>query len=86
MAEYSLGHADASQRLLDQLIAMGDDTSDLAVVYAWRGENDHAFEWLERSYERRDTNLPWIKIMPEFRGLRSDARYLALLRKMNLAE
>lgn len=86
MAEYSLGHADASQRLLDQLIAMGDDTSDLAVVYAWRGENDHAFEYLERSYERRDTNLPWIKIMPEFRGLRSDARYLALLRKMNLAE
>lgn len=86
MAEYSLGHVDASQRLLNQLIAMGDDTWDVALVYAWRGENDHALEWLERAYERRETGLPWIKIMPELGGLRSDARYLALLRKMNLPE
>ncbi|MDE2136956.1 MAG: TIR domain-containing protein [Gammaproteobacteria bacterium] len=85
-AEYSLGHADASQRLLNQLIAIGDDPWDIALVYAWRGENDHALEWLERAYARRDTGLTWIKIMQELRGLRSDARYMALLRKMNLAE
>ncbi|HEV2442236.1 MAG TPA: TIR domain-containing protein [Steroidobacteraceae bacterium] len=86
MAEYSLGHAGASQRLLNRLIAMGDDSWDVAVVYAWRAENDRALEWLGRSYARRDTGLPWIKIMPEFRALRGDARYAALLRKMNLAE
>ena len=85
MAEYSLGHADASQRFLNQLIAM-DDAVNVAQVYAWRGENDHALEWLERGYAKRDISLTWIKILPEWRGLRSDARYMALLRKMNLAE
>ena len=85
MAEYSLGHAGASQRLLNQLIAM-DNTGDVALVYAWRGENDRAFEWLERAYAKRDTDITWMKIMPEWRGLRSDARYKALLRKMNLPE
>ena len=85
MAEYSLGHADASQRFLNQLIDT-DDATGVAQVYAWRGENDHAFEWLERAYAQRQPPITWIKILPEYRGLRSDARYMALLRKMNLAE
>lgn len=85
MAEYSLGHPDVSQQFLNQLLAM-NDSWDVAIVYAWRGENDHALESLERSYAQHDTGLPWIKIMPELRPLRGDARYAALLREMNLAQ
>jgi TolB-like protein/Flp pilus assembly protein TadD len=85
MAEYSLGHAAASQRALDQLIAL-NDTYSVAQVYAWRGENDQALTWLERAYARHDPGLTWIKIAPDFRHVRSDARYMALLRKMNLPE
>jgi len=85
MAEYSLGHGDASQRALNQLIAL-NDAFEVAQVYAWRGENDHALDWLERAYTQRDTGLTWIKIIPDFRALRGDARYMALLRRMNLAE
>ena len=87
-AEYSLGHVDASQRVLAQLIAKYGKNSPLAIagVYAWRGEKDQAFEWAERAYEQRDTSLAWLKIGSNFRTLREDPRFRALLRKMNLPE
>lgn len=85
MAEHSLGHLDASQRALDQLIAL-DEAWPVAEVYAWRGENDHALDWLERAYSHHDPGLTWIKTYPTFRALRGDARYTALLRRMNLPE
>jgi len=87
-AEYSLGHVDASRRVLDQLIAEYGKRNfgeyQIARVYAWRGEKDLAFMWAERAYAHRDTGITWIKIDPDFRRLRSDARYTALLHKMNL--
>jgi len=87
-AEYSLGHVDASERVLEQFIAKyGKDSPNFAArVYAWRGEKDQAFEWLERAYEVRDDGLPWLKIDTGLRSLRDDPRYKALLRKMNLPE
>ena len=56
----------------------------VALVHAWRGERDSAFEWLERAYARHDLELRWLKIDPFLRNLRADPRYTALLRKMNL--
>ena len=55
-AEYSLGHAEASQRILKQLLAV-DDAYGTARVYAWFGDKDQAFEWLERAYAHRDPGL-----------------------------
>ena len=85
-AEYSLGHEDVSERILRQLIAKTAYSFSAARVYAWRGEKDQAFQWLERAYELRDPSLPWIKIDTDFRSLRADPRYKDLLRKMNLPE
>ena len=88
MAEYSLGHAKESQRALDRLIAKSghDCAYCVAAVYAWRGEKDKAFEWLERAFVLHESNLTDIKDTPEFDSLRSDARYSALMHKMNLPE
>jgi TolB-like protein len=85
-AEYSLGHVDVSQRILEQLIAGKSGPWEIAGVYAWRGEKDKAFEWLERAYKERDAGLTWLKIDTNFRSLHGDARYRALLHKMNLPE
>ena len=84
--EFSLGHAEESRRLLEQLVARfgGTSAAQIIDVYAWRGEKDRAFEWAERAYQQRDTGLTWLKIDPEFGSLREDSRYAALLRKMNL--
>ena len=84
-AEYSLGHVDVSRansRAVDHQ-ARKDRPYFIARVYAWRGEKDQAFEWLERAYVQRDPGLTWVEIDPRSRSLRGDARFSALLRKMN---
>ena len=37
-------------------------------VYAWRGEKDKAFEWLERAYQQRDSGLNGIAYDPADRA------------------
>jgi len=87
MVEHALHHPVESQRALDKLLAERYVSSagfQVAQVYAWRGETDRAFEWLERAYEHRDAGLGYLKYDPFLRNLRSDPRYTALLKKMNL--
>jgi tetratricopeptide (TPR) repeat protein len=60
--------------------------SEIARVYAFRGEKDRAFEWLNRAYEARDEDLYFMKDDPLFKNLEGDSRYKAFLRKMNLPE
>jgi serine/threonine-protein kinase len=86
MAEHALGDARASQRALDELIAKHPHFApfQIASVYAWRGQKDEAFEWLDRAYLIRDPGLTTLKAVPFFDGLVSDSRYQDLLRRMNL--
>jgi TolB-like protein/Tfp pilus assembly protein PilF len=88
MAEHTLGHANESQQALGQLIAKHaqDAPADIAHVYAWLGERDQAFDWLDRAYRQHDTNLAEIKADLLLNSLLGDPRYKALLRKMNLPE
>ncbi|HEY6455742.1 MAG TPA: protein kinase [Steroidobacteraceae bacterium] len=88
MAEYSLGHASESQRALGRLITkFGHDCAYcVATVYAWRGEKDTALEWLERAFVQHNSELTEIKFQPELDSLLGDARYKALMLKLNLPE
>lgn len=86
IAEHSLGDEAASRRALDQLIASyGEEAAyQVAETYAWRGERDRAFEWLERAYRVRDPGLSELKVDPFLGSLRSDPRYAPLLVKLRL--
>ena len=53
------------------------------IAYAWRGDRDHAFEWLDRAYEQHTPELVYIKYVL-VQNLRGDPRYTALLKRMNL--
>jgi TolB-like protein/Flp pilus assembly protein TadD len=55
----------------------------IALRYLDAGDYDRAIDWLERAYEDRDPNLPYIA-MPIWDPLRSDPRFEDLLRRMNL--
>ena len=56
----------------------------IAEIYAYRGETDNAFEWLERTYKQRDGGLAEMKGDPLLRNIERDPRYHALLQKMKL--
>ncbi|HSC13010.1 MAG TPA: hypothetical protein VLC97_18705 [Rhodanobacteraceae bacterium] len=86
LAEHTLGHATQSQAALDELIAKyaHDSAYQVADVYAWRGEPDKAFEWLERAYDQRDGGLSTIKTDPLLKPLWTDARFAAMLKKLGL--
>ncbi len=54
------------------------------MIYAALGRNDRALEWLERAYQQHSAGLAYLKVNPRYDGLRSDPRFVALLRKVNL--
>jgi len=58
----------------------------LALVNAAIGENDMAFEWLEKSYERREESILSLKVDPKVDALRKDPRFIPLLRKIGVEE
>ena len=55
-----------------------------AWIYAGLGETDQAIEWLERAYQARVADLPYIKNHSRWDSLRSDPRFQDLLLRMNL--
>jgi serine/threonine protein kinase/Flp pilus assembly protein TadD len=88
MVEHASGHEKQSQAALKELIAKnaGDMAYQVADVYAWRGEKDKAFEWLERAYQQRDSGLNGIAWDPLLSNLKGDPRYSALLAKLELSD
>jgi tetratricopeptide (TPR) repeat protein len=56
----------------------------VARVYTGLGDKDRAFDSLDKAYEEHTPFLWEIRVMPQFDSLRSDPRYAALLRRMNL--
>ena len=48
------------------------------------GENEKGFEWLEKSYSRKEDDLLYIRTDELFDGIRSDPRYQDLLKRIGL--
>jgi TolB-like protein/Tfp pilus assembly protein PilF len=86
LAQHDLGRRQESQVAVDALVAKFARrfACKIADVYAWRGEGDRAFEWLDRAYAQRDPSMALIKYDPFLRNVRRDPRYGAVLRKMKL--
>lgn len=82
------GRPAASDEALRELIENHGETSayQIASIYGARAEADAAFEWLERARQARDAGL--VDTMPALalRGLHSDPRWNAFLRRMGLRD
>jgi hypothetical protein len=86
LSQHDLGRATEAQQALDEMVERWAyrGAFQIAEVYAWRGELDGAFEWLERSHAQRDPGLRRIKYDPRLGRLRGDPRDTAMLREMDL--
>jgi TolB-like protein len=82
------GNATEARFLLERLQAKAAQgyvpPTSAAWIYLGLGEIDRAFEWLDRAVDECDQFMMPIKSYEFFDPLRADARFLALLRKMNL--
>jgi len=87
LAYHALGRDQDSNAALSGLIVKYNNGAayQIAEVYAFRGESDKSFEWLERAYKQRDGGLIEIKNDPLLKNLRHDPRYTELLKKMHLS-
>jgi TolB-like protein len=92
MSYYAMGRKKESDALLaglakDASTPEGALPMGPAMVYAYRGQTDQAFAWLEAAYVKRDPDiLLWLRNCPVTASLRSDPRYKTYLSKLNLPE
>jgi TolB-like protein len=86
LAHYARGDRPAADAALAELIAKDAnfEAYQIAEVYAWRGETEKAFEWLQVAFDQHDTGILSLLLDPLMRGLHHDPRYTAMLQKVGL--
>jgi len=86
MAAWTAGHAAESRAALQRLIDEVPDVfgAQIAMSYAWQGDRENTFKWLDRALALHDPGLLDIQTRPEFDSFKSDARFQRALRQMNL--
>jgi TolB-like protein len=82
----TLGEEAESRALVSEFLSTPKQDSPYpkALIYAWQGENDSAFESLELAFEMRHSGLTNILVDPRLTRLKNDPRYLVLVEKMGL--
>jgi TolB-like protein/Tfp pilus assembly protein PilF len=76
-------HADAEAELSKLKASYGDVMAyQYAAVYAQRGDNSKALEWLETALRLRDPGLENVKTDPLLDPLRQEPRFEAILREL----
>jgi TolB-like protein len=88
LAYHALGQSQESDSALARFISQHQDDGayQIAQVYAYRGEVDQAFAWLDRAYRQSDPGLMWLKTDLKLKSLHKDPRYTQLLKSLNLPE
>jgi eukaryotic-like serine/threonine-protein kinase len=99
LGQWLLGHIDASMgrrddarkciRQLSRMVGKKEiamDPGDIAGLYARLGERDSAFAWLDKAYRDHSGSVFYVKVAQDFDSLRTDRRYIELLRKLGYTE
>jgi len=58
----------------------------VALVHSALGDNDRAFEWLNRGYEGRSHWLVWLGRDPRWKQIRPDPRFAELMKRVGLPD
>jgi len=61
-----------------------EDTYQVAALYSLLGEPDSAIACLQKAYNDRSILFDWVRVDPSFDSIRSDSRFVELLRRANL--
>jgi hypothetical protein len=85
IVQHALGDVGASDAALEELQENNETLFyQIALVYAFRGEIDLAFDWLDEAYDNRDGGLTHLLLDPLLVNLHDDPRWEPFLDKMGL--
>jgi len=81
LAYHALGRAAESDAALAELIDKYDEEEayTIALVSAYRGDADRAFEWLAKAVQYNNPGLQFITVAPLFANIHDDPRWLPFL-------
>ena len=85
----NMGRISETRRVLEDLIRQSQKSYvpnyDIALLYFHIGDKDNGFAFLKKSYEERETQMTSLRVDPDIeKSVRSDQRFKAMLKKMNL--
>ena len=80
------GRKSEAQAILEKLKTTKEYVSpaELAVLYAGLGDKEGAIGLLEKAYAAHDLQMQYLKIDPHYDSLRSDPRFVELVKKVGL--
>jgi len=85
---YAQGRTEEADVRLGDFIEQNraDSAYQIATIYAFRGNADQVFEWLELAYVQRDGGLPEMLSDPFLNQFSGDPRWVEILKKVGLYE
>jgi serine/threonine-protein kinase len=78
-----MGNSNEARKILETMGASSDPVG-MALVHSALGEQDQAFEFLEKAYEERSAEVAFFAVSPELDRFRADPRFTDLLRRIGL--
>jgi hypothetical protein len=85
IVQHAVGNKAESDKMLTQLIANHETQYyNIATVYAYRSDADHAFEWLEKEAAAGGSSSE-AAVDPLLTNIHTDPRWLPYLRKIGFA-
>jgi serine/threonine-protein kinase len=82
------GYAGALSRMAETLVVRSRTSHvtpwQIGTLYTRAGKNDEALDWLEKAFEARDPNVPYLSVDPIFDDLRANPRFQDLIRRLKL--
>jgi TolB-like protein/Flp pilus assembly protein TadD len=57
---------------------------NIALIYNALEMRDDSLTWLEKAYEQRDPKMTFVKVEPKWNNLRTEPRFIEVIKRMNL--
>lgn len=83
------GEKAEARKIIDQLTEISKKhyvpSFEFAAIFAGLGDADGAMLWLEKAYQKRESQMPFIQSDERFNSLHSDPRYQSLVRRLSFS-
>jgi len=82
------GKLSEARAVLDELLKLSTETYvppyNIALAYKALGDREKALDYLEKGFSEKDVRMVFLKIEPQWNNLRSEQRFLDLLKRMRI--